>query len=243
MHISERAKARLILSADDYGIRDTVRRILPLAESGQLQRVAVMVNYCSPEAAEKLAATGVKIDIHLDLITLMGRGAEPGHSTLRRGLHFAARRFLGHISADAVASEWRAQIQRFQILFGRAPDGLNSHEHIHFFPGFFRVFLALAQEYRVPYVRFGRRGMLLRLHHSAIGHILNQLARTDRRAYLAAGLATSSYLVSLDWVHGKDRFFRALESLPVEETVELVVHPERPPELAFIQRHFSADNL
>ncbi|MFZ1655042.1 MAG: ChbG/HpnK family deacetylase [Candidatus Moraniibacteriota bacterium] len=238
MHITERAKARLILSADDYGIRDTVRRILPLAAAGKLHRVGVMVRYCSQGDATRLLATGVKIDIHLDLISLMGRGADPDHGTLRRGIHFVVRRFLGYIPASAVEAEWRRQIEHFRVLFGRLPDGLNSHEHVHFFPGFFRVFLALAQEYRIPYVRFGQRGMLLSLHHAAIGHVLHSLARTDHRRFTAAGLATSTYLVSLDWVHGKERFFRALDLLPTEVTVELVVHPEREAEFAFIDRHF-----
>lgn len=238
MHISERAQARLELSADDYGIRDTARRILPLAEAGKLQRVAVMANYCASAEAARLLATGVRIDIHLDLIRLMGRGAEPGHGTLRRGLHFAARRFMGYIPATLVEAEWRAQIERFHELFGRYPDGLNSHEHVHFFPSFFPILVTLAHAYHIPYVRFGRQGMLLSFHHSAIGHILSQLARTNRRRYLAAGLATSDYLVSLDWVHGKERFFHALSTLPAGATVELVVHPEREREADFIRHHF-----
>ncbi len=238
MHISERVRARLILTADDYGIRDTAHRILPLAEAGKLHRVGVMVRYCSQEDATRLLATGVKIDIHLDLISLMGRGADPGHGTLRRGIHFVVRRFLGYIPASAVEAEWRRQIEDFRVLFGRLPDGLNSHEHVHFFPGFFRVFLGLAQGYHIPYIRFGRQGMLLALHHSAIGHILSQFIRTIRRPYQSSGLATSTYLVSLDWVQGKEHFFHALEALPPEATVELVVHPEREREAAFVDRHF-----
>lgn len=237
MHISHRAKARLVRSADDYGIRDTVRQILPLAQAGKLDRVAVMTRYCTPADAAALVATGVNVDIHLDLIELMGRGAEAGQGILRRGVHFAVRRFFGSIPAVAVEAEWRSQIVRFHELFGRYPDGLNSHEHVHFFPSFFQVVVSLAHEFRVPYVRFGTRGMLLSLHHSAIGHILNQLVRTNHRRFVAAGLATSTYLVSLDWVHGKERFFHALETLSEEETVELVVHPERERESEFIQYH------
>lgn len=238
MYISQPAKNRLILSADDYGIRDTVSRILPLAEAGKLARVAVMVNYCQPEDAKRLLETGVKIDVHLDIISLMGRGAKPAHGALRRGIHFSMRRFLGYLPADAVEAEWRRQIERFQELFGRLPDGLNSHEHVHFFPGFFDRFLALAHEFRIPYVRFGQWGMLVSFHHSVIGHILTGLARKNRRHFEQAGLSTSTYLVSLDWVHRKERFFHALASLPKEESVELVVHPERDREYDFIQHHF-----
>ncbi len=238
MHITERAKARLVLSADDYGIRDTVRQILPLAEAGKLHRVAVMVKYVSEPDARRLLATGVKIDIHLDIIDLMGRGEEPGQGTLHRGMHFAARHFMGSLKAVSVEHEWRSQIERFHELFGRYPDGLNSHEHVHFFPSFFRSFITIAHEFRVPYIRFGKLGLLLGLHHSAIGHILAGLNRTDRRQYRAAALATSTYLVSLDWVSGKQHFFQALESLPTEETVELIVHPERDLERAFIKCHF-----
>lgn len=238
MHITKQAKARLVRSADDYGIRDTVRSILPLAKAGKLDRVSVMVRFCTPADATALALTGVKIDIHLDLIGLMGRGADPGQSTLRRGLHFTARRFMGYIPVAAVKAEWHAQIIQFQHLFGRLPDGLNSHEHVHFFPGFFRVLLSLAHGFHIPYVRFGRRGMLLSLHHSAVGHILHQLARPSRHRFAAADVSTASYLVSLDWVHGKERFFHFLETLPADETVELVTHPERGSEDEFVRRYF-----
>lgn len=237
MHISDQAKARLVRSADDYGIRDTVRQILPLAKAGKLDRVAVMTRYCTPTDAAMLSATGVKIDIHLDLIKPMGRGTESGRSTIRRGVHFAVRRFLGYIPTATVEAEWRSQIVRFHELFGRYPDGLNSHEHVHFFPSFFQSIISLAHEFRVPYLRFGTRGMFLSLHHSAIGHILSQLVRTNHRQFARAGLATSTYLVSLDWVYGKEHFFRALETLSAEDTVELVVHPEREREFDFIQRH------
>lgn len=238
MHITATAKARLVLAADDYGIRDTVRRILPLARAGKLSRVAVMTRYCTPADAAALLATGVKIDIHLDLIGLMGRGADPGQGTLVRGVHFAVRRFLGYIPAAAVEAEWRIQIVRFQELFGRLPEGLNSHEHVHFFPSFFPAVIALAHEFRVPYVRFGAKGILLRQHHSGIGHILNQLARANHRRFTASALASSTYLVSLDWVQNKERFFHSLEALPIGETVELVVHPERERESAFIEHYF-----
>lgn len=237
MHISDRAKARLVRSADDYGIRDTVRYILPLAKAGKLDRVAVMVRYCTPADAAALLETDVKIDIHLDLIELMGRGTESGRSTVRRGLHFVARHVLGSFPAVIVEAEWRSQIDLFHELFGRYPDGLNSHEHIHFFPHFFRIIVLLANEFRVPYLRFGGRGMLLSFHHSAIGHILHQLARIDHHRFLRANLSTSTYLVSLDWVRGKERFFHALEALSEEESVELVVHPEREWEFNFIQHH------
>lgn len=238
MHISKQAKERLILSADDYGIRDTARQILPLAESGKLQRVAVMVNYCRPEDAKRLLSTGVSIDIHLDLIGLMGRGTDPGQGTAGRGLHFIVRRFLGFLPADAVEAEWRRQIGRFRELFGRLPDGLNSHEHVHFFPSFFDRLVALAHEFHVPYLRLGQSGMLLSFHHSAIGHVLARLASRNRRRFEKAGLATSTYLVSLDWVRNKEPFFQALSKLSAEESVELVVHPERAEERRFIEHHF-----
>lgn len=237
MQISPRARARLNLNADDYGIRDTVSRILPLAQAGKLDRVSVMTRYCQPSAAKALAATGVKLDIHLDLIELMGRGEEVGQGTLRRGIHFVVQRLRGELPAIKVEAAWRLQILRFHELFGRYPDGLNSHEHVHFFPSFYSTVVTLAHEFQIPSMRFGARGLLLASHHSLIGRTLDVLARINRRRFIESGLVTSIYLVSLDWVLDEKKFFRALELLPEGERVELVVHPERDREFDFIQRY------
>lgn len=213
----------LIVTADDYGIRQTTEPILRLVRAGKIDRVAVLIRYVSPEQAVALKATGVKIDLHLELIGLLKSGEQVSESALLRGINFLFRFTLGLVTVKKVKAEWQDQIRRFEEVFGCLPDGLNSHEHLHFFPPFFTVFLGLAQQYTVSYIRFGSNGMLTGLHRSLIGKLLFLFWQQTRGLYSKTNLTTSDYLVSLDWLDDVVSFG---EQLPAG-SVELVVHPER----------------
>ena len=230
-------REQLIIVADDYGIREASEPILALAQAGKLDRVAVMVNYATPEQARELARTGVKLDIHLELIDLLHAG-ESGHGgAIGRGLNFLWRFVSGAASARNAEMVWREQLEKFRMLFGRLPDGLDSHEHVHFFPRYFQVYLKLAHEYEIPYVRFSEHGMIER--RRPVAWILQSLWQMCQRSFRLRGAdgcprTTSDYLVSYDWIDDFDRF---LESLPMG-SVEVVFHPEKPSEQAIIDRYF-----
>lgn len=216
-------REHFIITADDYGIRQTAEPILRLVHEGKVDRVAVLIHYVSREQAEALLASGVKIDLHLELIGILKSGDKVRESALFRGMNFFMRYITGLLTTRQVEAEWRDQIQRFETLFGRFPDGLNSHEHLHFFPVFSRVFLDLAKEYRVQYVRFSRQGMLLSEDFTLIGKVLGLLWKRTAHLYQSLPFATSDYLVSLDWISDFDSFAKQVPS----GTVELVVHLER----------------
>jgi predicted glycoside hydrolase/deacetylase ChbG (UPF0249 family) len=225
MRIPDTLRERLVVTADDFGVRETAAAILPLAQAGQVDRVAVLVRSCTPADARALLATGVKIDIHLDLIRLLRRGETPGDATMCRVFRFLLRFCSGSLRSAAVAAEWRSQMNRFQELFGRLPDGVNSHEHVHYFPTLFPIILTLAGEYRIPYLRFGGEGTLPSFHRSHIGRLLHFLIRMNRTRFRSSALASTEYLLSLDWLL---RAGTETLSLPQGSTsVELVVHPER----------------
>lgn len=216
-------RERFIITADDYGIRQTAEPILRLAHEGKVDRVAVLIHYVSPDQARALIASGVKIDLHLELIALLKSGEKVEESPISRGLNFCVRYYTGLLPAKKVAHEWETQIKRFEELFGRLPDGLNSHEHLHFFPKFSRIFVTLAKQYRIGYLRFGRRGMLLLQDFTLTGKILSLLWERARHHYVGQSFETSDYVVSLDWLTDFTDFSRQLPA----GTVELVVHPER----------------
>lgn len=229
-------KEKIIVSVDDFGIRDVADSILPLAREGKIDRVSVLVNYVkSKEQAEALAATGVKIDLHLELIRLTGTGEKVEENALWRGMKFLVRYALGFVGAGRVEKEWIAQIERFKELFGRYPDGLNSHEHVHYFPKFFRIFLSLTERYHIPFVRFAHRGML-ESDRSVVAKVLSSLWKTDASLYVGAKqpLTSSDFFVSYDWIANFDAF---LEALPEGKT-EIVFHPEKKDEYDVIERYF-----
>ncbi len=219
----ENIREHFIVTADDYGIRQTAEPILRLVHEGKIDRVAVLIHYVSKEQAVALLATGVKIDLHLELIGLVKSGEKVTESALTRGINFILRYAMGLLSAKKVRAEWRDQILRFEEMFGRLPDGINSHEHLHFFPPFSRVYAGLAHEYHIDFVRFSRQGMLLNQDFSLTGKILSVLWGRTKHLYQHGPFQTSEYLVSLDWLSDIDAFTRRQPA----GVVELVVHPER----------------
>lgn len=221
----------LIITADDYGIREASEPILHLAQAGLIDRVAVLVHFVSPEDAKRLAATSVSIDIHLELTRLLGRGEYEGDSFLARMVNFFWCLVTGRLSRSKVEREWREQIEIFRTRFGRLPDGMNSHEHIHFFPPMFRDFLDVAREYGIGYVRFGSHDTIGCLRWNAVEMVISILHRIDRYFWKESPLSTSEYLVSGDWIDDPADFLRRL---PAGRT-EVVVHPERPGEVALVR--------
>ena len=221
--MTRKIRESFVVTADDYGIRQTAEPILRLAHEGKVDRVAVLINYVSSEQAEALKATGVKIDLHLELIGLLKRGEKAHENFLLRSVNFCFRYAFGLVTMRKVEEEWKDQIRHFQELFRRLPDGLNSHEYLHCFPPFFKVFIRLAKEHNIAYVRFSKKGVLTGLHKTFISAILSFFWERTHASFAKTHLATSDYIVSLDWLSDFKSFS---EHLP-EGNIELVVHLER----------------
>jgi len=227
-------RERFIISADDYGIRDASADILPLAQSGKLDRVAVMVDRVTQTDAAALAKTGVAIDIHLELTRLVGTGEKTEDSVLNRGFSFLMRFLSGHLSSRAVGGEWDRQLERFEELFGRKPDGWNVHEHYHYFPIFFRVLAGFVERHGDGFMRFGRKGIYSGRQATPTSLILSILRYFCLPAFVRHPAPTSDYMASFDWFTGREA---ELFEGGRRGTVELVFHPERPEERAWIEAH------
>jgi len=224
-------RKELIIVADDYGIRGASAPILRLAREGVVDRVAVLAHFVSAEDVLALKETGVSIDIHLELIRLLGRGESEGDSFLKRSGNFLWHVVRGDLAPRLVREEWYSQIELFREKFGRLPDGVNSHEHIHFFSPFFSSFLRVADEYGIEYVRFGSRGILGDIRFHAARSVLSCLHGLNRLLWREELRLTSEYLVSVDWIDDMRHFIRHLP----EGRTEVVAHPERPHETKFLR--------
>ncbi len=220
-----------IIVADDYGIRKASAPILRLVKEGVVDRVAVLVHFVSEKDVQDLIETGVTIDIHLELIRFLGRGEYEGDSFLKRLGNFLWHVICGDLAPRLVREEWRSQIELFHSKFGRLPDGMNSHEHVHFFPWFFLSFLQVAEEYSIGYVRFGSRRILGDVRFHAAKSILSFLHGLNRNLWRERLLPTSDYLVSVDWIDDMHHFLRHLP----EGRTEIVAHPERTHEAKFLR--------
>lgn len=233
--MTDEIRKRFVIVADDYGIRQTAEPILRLVREGKIDRVAVLIHYVSAEQAAALLATGVKIDLHLELMDMIRSGKKVRESALWRIMKFSLRLLVGRVTVRKAEEEWRSQIERFRERFGRLPDGINSHEHVHFFPPFTKLFFRLAGEYGIGHVRFSTDGLMLDRHVALVGKVLSFLRDRSLSRFDPSKTATSRYLVNLDWLPDFPAFVADLGS---EENIELVVHPEREEEYRTLLDYF-----
>lgn len=227
-------RKNLIISADDFGISQLANdNILTLAEAGKLDRIAILVNgIFSTMEITRLKKTGIKLDIHLDSTHATSSKHRLKEGVLLRAIIFFSKHLLDHLNSRSKKLRWEEQLEKFHSLFGQYPDGLNSHQHIHFFPAYFKIVLALAQKNNIPFVRFGKIGLLK--SNNKIYHILHRLQKIDNKNFVASSLDSSDYMVSLDWVKDIAKF---LATLP-NGTTEIICHPERPEEFEIIKKYF-----
>ncbi len=136
---------RIWLVADDYGISRAVNAaIRDLLVQGAINATSVMVvaGGFDADEADQLALlrarSPIAIGLHLTL-TAPFRPASAGYTPARDGTflslrHTLAGSMLGLLSAPALATETEAQIVRFKAAFGRPPDFIDGHQHVHLFP-------------------------------------------------------------------------------------------------------------
>lgn len=230
------------MTADDFGkSRKANENILKLAREGKLDRISVMAEGdISSSEARELLATGAKLDIHFELIWQKRRRNLLKDHTVRQVAVFFVNWLWGdwpvpvhpRSGTRAVSREWKGQIEKFTSMFGRVPDGISSHEHIHYFPPYFRIALKLAGQSGIRFVRFGAKGFLGR--KNSVQLILKTMRWFNKRKFLAAKIPSADYFASLDWLEDLKNFF---ENIPAGKT-EIACHPEREEELQIIEKYF-----
>ncbi|HUC51190.1 MAG TPA: ChbG/HpnK family deacetylase [Xanthobacteraceae bacterium] len=147
-----RAEQRIWLVADDYGISPAVSAaIRDLIARNRINATSVMVaapSFSTAEAVRLLDVAGrlpggsarfhAAIGLH---VTLTGpfKPVTPGFAPLHDGafpkLAAMAGRALAHLQhPDLLEAEILGQFDAFQKAFGRTPDYVDGHQHIHVFP-------------------------------------------------------------------------------------------------------------
>ncbi len=137
---------RIWLCADDYGIAPGVNAaIRDLIAGGRLNATSVMVVAPSFGRAEATALAQLNankpraaVGLHLTL-TAPFRPLTPSYRPLRGGAFpplsaMLAAAFLRRLEAASLAAEVEAQIGAFRAAFGRAPDFIDGHQHVHLLP-------------------------------------------------------------------------------------------------------------
>jgi hypothetical protein len=195
---------RIVLCADDYGISPAVSAaIRDLIGRGRLNATSVMVLAPSSDrsaatALKEVAAKRAAIGLHVTL-TAPFQPLSRGYAPLRGGaflpLAATAGRALAHaLQPDLLVAEISSQLAAFRGLFGRAPDFVDGHQHIHVFPQI-RSALLRAVKDAAPgaWVRqCARASAAPRPLSDPKGLVLDGLSRRLRRLAEACGLRTNT---------------------------------------------------
>lgn len=130
---------RLIVCADDYALSPGVSAaIRELASAGRLNATSVMTP--GPDLAAEAARLsalrldGFQIGLHVTLTSGLTPLTAPGLPRYFELGPLMLRCFLRAADAQRLAAEIEAQFVAFQDAFGRAPDFIDGHQHVHLLP-------------------------------------------------------------------------------------------------------------
>lgn len=137
---------RFWLCADDYGIAPGVNTaIRDLVARRRLNATSVMVlapSFSRSEAAALAALNGgeqrVAIGLHLTLTAPL-KPLTRDYAPLADGAFLSVATTLRlamqqRLEVAALTAEFRAQFEAFANAFGRSPDFIDGHQHVHLFP-------------------------------------------------------------------------------------------------------------
>jgi predicted glycoside hydrolase/deacetylase ChbG (UPF0249 family) len=198
------AERYIWLCADDYGISPSVNAgIRALIERGRLNATSVMVSAPHLGTDEVLALKALNVGgkraalgLHVTL-TAPFKPLTTGFAPLRHGRFLPVGDVLRtamarRLNPDALLSEIASQLRAFFITFGRPPDFLDGHQHVHLFPQVRDAFLkAAAQAAPRAWVRQCGRARVMRRLHERKALVLDMLSVRFRSKARRLGIATN----------------------------------------------------
>lgn len=230
---------RLVVSADDFGLTKSVNEgiararqegivtnlnLMPAGEAFE-DAVRLAGELGLTEAGAHLALTeSAPLSVHNKIPTLVGKNGSfrPSHGALVRAL------VLGSVDLDQVYVELRTQLAAVART-GLRITSLSSHEHIHLLPAVLDIFVKLAREYDIPFMRCLRPERPLapvtpfKLYKNAILRVLGESAG---RTLKGASLRTTDHFIGLLDSGAMDESALLRHIAVLEEgTTELVTHP------------------
>jgi len=193
------------LCADDYGISPAVNKaIRDLLVRGRINATSVMVAAPSLDRSEvaplNMLAAGsrrVAIGLHLTL-TAPFAPMSAGFIPVRNGAflplqQMLVRSVLRRLDRAKLAAEIATQFKTYATLFGRPPDFVDGHQHVHLFPQVRDALLDVMKEASpLAWVRqCGRAVTLPRQTKDRKAMLLDALSRKFRKMAMTRGIRTN----------------------------------------------------
>lgn len=211
----------VVLCADDFGLTEGVSRgILELAHMGRLSATSAMTNcpaWASTAPALKALDGRIGVGLHLNLTTgaplkpmpsFAPGGAFPANGTV------VVRALTLRLPQEEIAAEIARQLDAFVAAFGRAPDFVDGHQHVHVLPGIRGALLTLLQER-------GLQGIWLRDPRDRLGAVLKRRLSREKALVVggfAAGFGRAARRAGFDTNDGFSGFS------PFDQSEEGAVH-------------------
>ena len=224
-----------IVCADDFGMSPLGNtRILSLAQEGKINAVSVLVyGAYSDDDISLLCSLPLKLYLHLDISSYILVEEGGRDSVLKRGFIFLWEYFFGEkYSTSRIKKEWESQILLFQKNFHRLPDGLNTHQHLHFFPSFFKIVTQLSDKYNIKYIRLGKNFLSI---FDPVGIILSFFRFFDKHILQKTGKETSDFLLSFDWLSSSEEG-NIEKYLDTKTKIEIIFHPLRDKDFLYLSQ-------
>ena len=211
------------LCADDYAIAPGVNvAIRDLVLRGRLNATSVMVVAPTFNRSEAISLTilnagtrKVAIGLHLTL-TAPFRPLTLGFAPLEEGAFLPLEplmkaAYLRKLEPEPIAAEVRAQLAVFTAAFGRPPDFIDGHRHVHLLPQVREAVLAAAKELAPEaWVRqCGATAPLMQRLTDPKGLLIDWMSRRFRRRAQALGVATNPAFAGT-YTYREDADFAAL---------------------------------
>ena len=141
---------RVVLCADDFGLSEGVSAgILDLVHGGRISATSALTNRPGWDRhAPDLRAEGGRIGVGLHFNLTYGAPLGPMPQWAPRGrfpnVGVVTRRALtGSLPLREIEAELKRQLEAFTTGFGRGPDFVDGHQHVHALPGIRAVVLAV----------------------------------------------------------------------------------------------------
>jgi predicted glycoside hydrolase/deacetylase ChbG (UPF0249 family) len=236
---------RLIVTADDYGMCDSVNRAIEeCMAAGTVKATCVMINMPANEQTASLRKWFPHCSVGMHWTLTEGRPILPPEQvpslvqadyTFYSALQLRRQWLQGRINIAELKAELSAQYAHFCEVVG-PPDFWNTHENFHVWPGLFNVCVALGQELHIRAMRSHRRFTVPRFQtvtayhwghplYWAKGIVISRWAKRvaaqgmlmpDGRVYMP-GYSTNK--ASLEDA------MRRLQWHSVKKAVEVIIHP------------------
>jgi chitin disaccharide deacetylase len=198
--MSDQPQRHIILCADDYGISPAVSgAIRELIAKRRINATSVMVmaptfSHAEATALREAAGNHAAIGLHLTL-TAPYRPHTHGFGPLQNGafpsLASMARRGLSRSLTPALLdAEIAGQFAAFRAAFGRPPDYIDGHQHIHVFPQISEALLR-GTKHAAPHAWLRQCGRVARKTLEPKGLVLDALSRRFRRLAAAHSFRTN----------------------------------------------------